>query len=111
MRAARDGAVSNANASCRVATDTEERVWRHLNTCQFGTYVHARVPRVDCPEHGVVQVNVPCAMARSRFDAPKVMAVKRRACGYWNPEHFKTTIYFFRGGLDLYPRETRKNVK
>ena len=45
----------------------EERVWRHLDTCQFGTYVHARIPRVDCPEHGVVQVNVPWAAARSRF--------------------------------------------
>ena len=45
----------------------EERVWRHLDTCQFGTYVHARVPRVDCPEHGVAQVSVPWASARSRF--------------------------------------------
>ena len=45
----------------------EERVWRHLDTCQFGTYVHARVPRVDCPEHGVAQVSVPWATARSRF--------------------------------------------
>lgn len=45
----------------------EERVWRHLDTCQFGTYVHARVPRVDCPEHGVAQVAVPWAAARSRF--------------------------------------------
>jgi transposase len=45
----------------------EERVWRHLDTCQFGTYVHARIPRVDCPEHGVVQVSVPWAAARSRF--------------------------------------------
>ena len=31
----------------------EERVWRHLDTCQFQTHVHARIPRVDCPEHGV----------------------------------------------------------
>jgi transposase len=28
---------------------------------------HAAVPRVDCPEHGVKQVNVPWAEARSRF--------------------------------------------
>lgn len=47
----------------------EERVWRHLDTCQFGTYVHARIARVDCPEHGVVQVSVPWAAARSRFTA------------------------------------------
>ena len=51
--------------SCR--DHAEERVWRHLDTCQFQTYVHARIPRVDCPEHGVVQVKVPWAEARSRF--------------------------------------------
>ncbi len=45
----------------------EERVWRHLDTCQFQTHLHARIPRVDCPEHGVVQVRVPWAEARSRF--------------------------------------------
>ena len=44
-----------------------ERVWRHLDTCQFQTHLHARIPRVDCPEHGVMQVRVPWAEARSRF--------------------------------------------
>jgi len=34
----------------------------------------------------------------------KIMAIKRRACGYRNNEHFKTAIYFFCGGLSLYPR-------
>jgi transposase len=45
----------------------EERVWRHLDTCQYQTLLHARVPRVDCPTHGVRQVRVPWAEARSRF--------------------------------------------
>jgi transposase len=45
----------------------EERVWRHLDTCQYQTFLHARVPRVDCPTHGVRQVSVPWAEARSRF--------------------------------------------
>jgi transposase len=45
----------------------EERVWRHLDTCQLGTYLHARVPRVNCPTHGVRQVSVPWSEARSRF--------------------------------------------
>lgn len=35
---------------------TLERVWRHLDTCQFKTFLHARVPRVKCPDHGVKQV-------------------------------------------------------
>ena len=45
----------------------EERTWRHLDSCQFQTYLHARIPRVACREHGVVQVTVPWAEPRSRF--------------------------------------------
>lgn len=45
----------------------EERIWRHLDTCQFETYLRARIPRVQCPEHGVLNVSVPWAAARSRF--------------------------------------------
>lgn len=45
----------------------EERTWRHLDTCQLKTLLHARVPRVDCPEHGVLQARVSWAEPRSRF--------------------------------------------
>ena len=45
----------------------EERTWRHLDSCQFQTYLYARIPRVACSEHGVVQVLVPWAEPRSRF--------------------------------------------
>ena len=44
-----------------------ERVWRHLDTCQFGTYLHARLPRVNCSVHGVKQVAAPWAELGSRF--------------------------------------------
>jgi len=44
-----------------------ERVWRHLDSCQFLTYLHARPPRVACPAHGVRQVALPWAEAGSRF--------------------------------------------
>src|SRR5215813_6285608 len=37
----------------------EERTWRHLDSCQFQTYLHARPPRVQCPTHGVRQVRLP----------------------------------------------------
>jgi transposase len=47
----------------------EERSWRHLDSCQFQTFLHAKVPRIDCPTHGVRQVGVPWAEARSRFTA------------------------------------------
>lgn len=47
----------------------EERVWRHLDSCQFRTFLHACPPRVQCPTHGVRQVRLPWAEARSRFTA------------------------------------------
>ena len=46
---------------------SEERTWRHLDTCQFQTFLKARLPRVECPEHGVVQVEAPWAEPRGRF--------------------------------------------
>jgi transposase len=45
----------------------EERTWRHLDSCQYQTHLHARIPRVECGEHGVVQVKVSWAEVRSRF--------------------------------------------
>lgn len=53
--------------ACRDHGDS--RAWRHLDSCQFKTFLHARIPRVECPEHGVHQVDVPWASARSRFTA------------------------------------------
>jgi transposase len=46
-----------------------ERQWRHLDTCQYRTVLTARIPRVECPEHGVRQIHVPWAEDRSRFTA------------------------------------------
>jgi transposase len=34
----------------------------------------------------------------------KIMSIKRKACGFRNPAHFTTAIFFHCGGLDLYPR-------
>ena len=45
----------------------EERAWRHLDSCQFLTYLHARPPRVKCPEHGVHQAALPWAEPMARF--------------------------------------------
>jgi transposase len=39
--------------------DTVQKEWRHLNFFQHETYLHARVPRVSCNEHGVRLVDVP----------------------------------------------------
>src|ERR1700686_3402929 len=49
--------------------DSDERQWRHLDTCQYRTILIAKVPRVRCEKHGVRQVRVPWSEERSRFTA------------------------------------------
>jgi transposase len=49
------------------AHDFESFTWRHLNFFQHHCLITARVPRVDCPDHGVKRVTVPWARAGSRF--------------------------------------------
>jgi len=50
------------------AYDTQERTWRHLNFFQHETYLHARVPRIECPEGcGIKTVEVPWTRSRSGF--------------------------------------------
>lgn len=50
-----------------VRDHSDEREWRHLDSMQFLTYLHARPPRVQCPTHGVRQVRLPWAEPMSRF--------------------------------------------
>lgn len=51
------------------AYDTTEKTWQHLNFFQYEAYLHARVPRVNCPNEGcgVKQIQVPWARAGSGF--------------------------------------------
>jgi transposase len=51
----------------RVYDHLAGRIWRHLNSCQFLSYVHTRPPRVSCPEHDVHQVTLPWTQAGSQF--------------------------------------------
>ncbi len=44
-----------------------ERQWRHLDTCQYETILHASPPRSDCEEHGPRVVRLPWAEPESRF--------------------------------------------
>ena len=60
-------ACPECGASCRIYDEAAERTWRHLDTMQFETLLHARTPRVECPKHGVKTVNVPWAGKHSRF--------------------------------------------
>jgi transposase len=47
--------------------DKRQRRWRHLDTCQYQTYVVAEVPRVQCEQHGCLTVEVSWAQRNSRF--------------------------------------------
>jgi transposase len=47
--------------------DHVERQWRHLDTCQFATQLHAAVPRIECATHGVRTIPVPWAERHSHF--------------------------------------------
>lgn len=53
--------------SCSINDHREERRWRHLDTMQFQTIIKSRVPRSDCPDHGVKTINIPWAGPNSRF--------------------------------------------
>lgn len=47
--------------------DTAEKHWRHLDFWQHRTELVARVPRVECSEHGVLLATVPWARPGSGF--------------------------------------------
>ena len=57
------------SAVCALHDHQPERRWRHLDTCQYRTILHARPPRSDCSEHGPRVVRLPWAEASSRFTA------------------------------------------
>ena len=52
---------------CGIYDHQSERRWRHLDTCQYRTILHAKLPRTDCPDHGARSVKVSWAEAGSRF--------------------------------------------
>jgi transposase len=53
--------------TCPLHDHTPPRTWRHLDTCQYQTLLHAATPRTDCSEHGVHAVRLPWAQPQSRF--------------------------------------------
>ena len=53
--------------SCPVYDHAKERRWRHLDTCDHYTYLHASLPRVKCPEHGISTIAPSWSRGNSRF--------------------------------------------
>jgi transposase len=54
-------------AECPLYDHNQERTWRHLDTMQYVTLLHAMPPRVRCETHGVKTVRLPWADRKSRF--------------------------------------------
>jgi transposase len=60
-------ACPECDAACSVYDHATSRTWRHLDTCQYQTLLHASTPRVKCDEHGVRQIKLPWAERKSQF--------------------------------------------
>jgi transposase len=43
------------------------RNWRHLDHGDYRTWLHARLPRVQCSEHGIRQALIPWALPGTRY--------------------------------------------
>src|SRR5207253_7865045 len=65
----REWACAECGVLCPLYDHQPERQWRHLDTCQYRTILHAEPPRSQCPEHGVRVVKLSWAEASSRFTA------------------------------------------
>lgn len=63
------GVCPECGKGCRIYDHRDERQWRHLDTMQFQTIVHCRVPRVNCSEHGTKSMAIAWAEKGSRFTA------------------------------------------
>lgn len=73
---------------CPVYDHSSSRTWRHLDTCNYSTYLHTQLPRVDCPEHSVSVIEPDWSRENSRFtlqfeslviDTLQLMQVRSRA--------------------------------
>jgi transposase len=65
----REWPCPECGVSCALYDHQEQRQWRHLDTCQYRTILHAAPPRSQCREHGVRVVKLPWAEPHSRFTA------------------------------------------
>lgn len=61
------GVCPECGKAFKIHDRREERVWRHLDTCQLKTLIHCQIPRVKCPDHKTKTMKVPWAEDMSRF--------------------------------------------
>jgi transposase len=60
-------ACPQCGRACPRYDHAPQRQWRHLDVMQFATIIRARVPRCQCPAHGVMTLQVPWAEPHGRF--------------------------------------------
>lgn len=63
------GLCPECGSSCRIYDRSPGRIWRHLDTMQFETFLYCEPPRIECEEHGVKTMELPWAGKHSRFTA------------------------------------------
>ncbi len=59
--------------------DTEIKEWRHLDFFQHQAFLHARTPRIDCPDCGVKLAHVPSWRSQAALGR-RVPAPASRCC-------------------------------
>ena len=47
--------------------DSKDRTWRHLNFFQYKAFIHCKIPRCNCSDHGIKQIDVPWTREGSGF--------------------------------------------
>ena len=65
MKKAVHGSVPSAIRNTASPIISKERIWRDLSGCIYQIYLHARIPRAECLEHGKVDH---CGIALQRND-------------------------------------------
>jgi transposase len=62
-----EGVCPKCGKICPVYDKREERIWRHLDTCQLKTFIHCQTPRITCSEHKTITMDIPWSSNMSRF--------------------------------------------
>lgn len=65
----KNGKCPECSKICSIYDVRDERNWRHLDTMQFKTILHCKIPRINCEEHGIKTVRTDWAEKHSRHTA------------------------------------------
>jgi len=61
------GPCPECGTDCPLHDHSPGRVWRHLETIQFTTYLNCEPPRGCCSQHGTKTLQLPWALKHFRF--------------------------------------------